>query len=154
MFGFNMKDANGDLLYKEISWEELEALVEDMKVKAKTAPAFDFLKACKEAQEDPTIDKEMVGPMLRIHGPEATAACEEFNRFVRLGLHALQLCYYEIDVPEMGRVGQLTIVDNFKLPLEKELVLGFVDMFFDYKVLNWRPLETPAHVAVVIEPQK
>jgi hypothetical protein len=154
MFGFNLKDENGDLFYKEVSWEELESLVEQMKAKAKADPPFDFLKACKTAQADETVDKEMVGPMLRIHGPDATSACKEYNKYIRLGLHALQLCYYEMDVPQMGRVGQLTIVDNYKLPLEKELVLGFVDMFFDYKAMNWRPMETPAHVAVVVEPCK
>jgi hypothetical protein len=140
--------------YQDLSFEELEKLVAEMKAYAKSQPPFDPLKAMEHAKQNENVATEMVGGFMRVRGPEAIADCQEYNKCVIVGTHALQLSYYEMNVKQLnGRVGQLTLVDGYKLPLEKELVHGFVDMFFDYTGGRWRLIpDTPAHVAVVIEP--
>ena len=151
-FGHNIKDAFGQPLYKELTFEELENMCKGMVAFAQSQPPFDFLKAVAEAKENEKLDKEMVGPMLRVKGVDSLKATAEYTKFISLGIHALQLSYYEMETPEMGRVGQMTIVSNYKLPLEGSLVAGFAELFFGDKWGKVKLMETPHHVAVGVLP--
>ena len=138
-----------EVFYEEISSvEELQALANEMVAFAKTQP-FDFQKATDEAKENTKVKSEMVGPMLRVHGDEAIKAVAPYNKYVRVGQHCLQLCYYEMNVEE-GLVGQVTIVDNYKAPLETELVHSLCYLFLDMK-RDIHAVETPSHVCVAMQ---
>jgi len=153
MFGFSLKDAFGKPLYQEFDeFEELENMVNGMVAFARSQPPFDYMKAKTDAEASSKVRTEMVGPMLRVAGNDSLDSIKEYTKFVRFMYHALQISYYEMEVPDLGRVGQLTVVDNYRFPLEEELKLGFIDMFFEWQKNkdDIRMMETPGHVCVAI----
>jgi|GEM_PF-3800495 hypothetical protein len=150
LFGHNIKDAFGQPLYKELSFEELENLCNGMVAFARSQPPFDFSKAVAEAKENSKLDTEPVGPMLRVRGNDIMKSTAEYTKFIQLGIHALQISYYEMETPEMGRVGQMTLVSNYKFPLEGSLIAGFAELFFGDEWGKVKLMETPSHVAVGI----
>lgn len=143
----------GDKFHQEVTYDELRDLVKEMIAYAKIQP-FDSVKVAKEAQEIKVqgvkVDPVNEEGLLRVRGERSIDACAKYNKFIRLGHHNLQISYWEMEIPDTGRVGQLTVVDNYGFPLKNELVHGFVDLFFDYKG-SWHQMNTPKHVAVVVQ---
>lgn len=149
-------DGKGEKMFQQYrqfkSIDELEELVKEMVTFARNQPSFDSEKVAKAAKENKLVQTEMVGPLLRVKGNASLEPIEKYNKFIMIGQHYLQVCYYEMETPKVGRVGQLTLVDNLKLPIEKELVYGFLSIFFDWNRKNEiRLMETPPHVAVAVQ---
>lgn len=152
MFGFNIKDEFGQPLYKQLSFEEFEEVVARMKAFACSQPPLDYEKAIQEGKENPKLSTDEIGPFVCFKGSQSLDAVKDYTKFIRLGYHALQITYFEMEHSTGVRIGQLTIVDNYKLPLGKDIVLSFIDVFFNYKEKNWTIVETPPNVAVVLQP--
>lgn len=142
-------------LYPLVTFEELEALVEDMKAFAKREIPLNYDEIARQATQQPGIKTEQHGALIRVSGDQAVKGVEKYNRFAMVGDHALQLCYYEMMVPEMGRMGQVTVVDNRHMALEDMLKLGFCEMFLDWdRKDEIKIMPTPPHVLVAIQKVK
>lgn len=161
--------------YRELTdLNELDSIVTEMIQYYRQHP-FDYWKfkdeILEKAPKDPDAhcNIEKVGEMLRVRHadqhplPQQQEILAKYNRYVRIGVFHLQLCYYEIPTPAdiRERVGtdkicQITVVENFQFPLSDDQKGGLL-YYFVRPETNPDPDElslfpTPPHVLVAIMP--
>jgi hypothetical protein len=121
------------MYYKEVtSAEELEAIVKEMVAFARMQPPFNQGKLIDKLKENDTSIKEYHdGSVIRVRSKEILPELEQYTRLLELASQPIQLCYFEMDVKDIGRVGQMTIADNIKEPLNDTLIAALTIMFFN-----------------------
>ena len=126
--------------------EQMREIAQELKQFARFHP-FDFKKATALVQQDDSLKKEMVGPMLRVKGNQQSAYVDQYNRYISIpDCYTCQLSYYEMAVEGIGLVGQVTIVDNLHKPLTQEAIDFVLKYLFNGK--KYQKMETPEYVFV------
>ena len=138
--------------YKPISSEEeMKAFAREMIQYAEQHP-FDVTQATEEVllqEAEGKVECEVrdMG-MLRVRGSHMSEQIHKYNRFVFLDT-PLQLTYVEMDA-DLGKIVQLTIVSNLKIPLATETIEQVAEYFIDIDQPAVK-VETPPHVAVIVQ---
>jgi len=142
--------------YQAVSYEEFKDIVSNMITYASSG-TFDSVQETANAKKNNQLKVSEVNEagLVRIRGHELLDVMKPYTKFLLMGEHAFQITYYEMEVPEAGRFGQLTVVDNQHIEIDEDLVFDMAAEFFpsdepnDFSNIQIMK-ETPPHVIVAV----
>lgn len=145
----------GTPLYRETTVEGFVSTAKEMMAFAREQPPFDCEKFSQEAMATPGVNCQQVGPMLSARGGVQAegllSQMKPYTRFVNISGSMLQVTYFEFELENVGRTGQLTLVDSCGFPLDVDVAVGLASFFFDLDKDRLGTVDTPSHVFVLIK---
>ncbi len=131
------------------SADHMQQIAIEMIAYAKANP-FDYKQALKDAKEQGNA--EYHEGFMRLKSVGGMDNCKPYTRLIKVGMYHLQVCYYEMDVDELGLIGQFTLTDSFQTLLEYSLSGSIMSFFLDMKRLDdIKITKTPPHVVLACQ---
>jgi hypothetical protein len=149
-----MKDVTA-IAYNYVTSSAVMAKAAEEMIEYAKAHPFCHKAMMEQAEADPSLKTERVGPMMRVRGTKDVM--EQYNRFLAFrntvdgSIQAIQAAYTIASDDDIRGVRQLTLVENLKQTLDESVVAFILMHFFKPEEKLMVMKETPPHVRVVYQ---